>query len=80
MTEPDELLPEAEQLVDEFLSDKKWLHPPVKGDPSPESHTRYQARLAKARVRNAKNHKIRKAKKDEMRKAKELAERASTSH
>jgi hypothetical protein len=65
MKEPDELSPEAEQAVDEFLSSKKWMHPAVKGDPSPESQTRYQTRLAKARVRNAKNHAIRKTKKDE---------------
>jgi hypothetical protein len=76
MTEPDELSPEAEGVVDEFLSSKGWMHPPVKADPDPESQTRYQTRLAKARVRNAKNHKIRKAKKDAMRKATELAERS----
>jgi hypothetical protein len=59
------LTPEAEKVVDEFLESRKWTEASVKPDPSAESQGRHQARLARQRVRSARDYKIRKAKKDE---------------
>lgn len=57
------LTPEAEKVVDEFLESRKWTEAPVKPDPSAESQGRHQARLARQRVRSARDYQIRQAKK-----------------